>query len=171
MGQQAREKQLRRQIRALDKQRMAALYEEKSQQPEIVARQEADAADEELQKRWQADLPWQRVRLQGAGWRHVVDSYFGAGGWVHQRSRMKLIHSISREPDGNIWSHMSLSLPNDQLPGWPALRDTHRLLYPDLVGVQVVAPEDNHVNLAEVAHIWTCLTSSVIPDFGQYGTI
>jgi hypothetical protein len=152
--------------------RMRTLYEEISSRPEIIAAHAAALADEGMQARWRADLPGQRQRLRQAGYRQAFEGSDGAGGWTHPRTRLKLLHSVMREDDGQLWGHLSLSYyQSDALAGWAEVRDANRLLYPDLTGVQVIAPEDKHVNIGEVLHVWTCLTATPIPDFGRFGTI
>ena len=151
---------------------MAAFYTEKSLEPGLVAQQEADAADAELQARWRADRPAQERRLRSAGWRQAFETGCGAGGWGHLEKNLQLIHTVSRFEDGNLWAHMSLAVhASEELPGWGMLRDAHWLLYPGLPAVQVIVPPSRHVNIGEVAHAWTCLAGSVLPDFGKYGTI
>jgi hypothetical protein len=171
MGQQSRLRAARREL--LEQHRQAVSrerYEKDRSRPEIRAVHAESLADDDLQARWQADYPGQRERLREAGWRQRSASVAGAGMWDH-RSGYRVIHSIARETDGHLWGHTSLSRRDGVLPGWYPLRDVHRLLYPDLPGVQVVTPEDGHVNIAEVAHAWTCLDGSVLPDFGRFGTI
>jgi hypothetical protein len=34
-----------------------------------------------------------------------------------------------------------------------------------------VAPPERHYSIAEVLHVWTCLTADVLPAFGRAGTI
>jgi hypothetical protein len=171
MGQAAKLKRKRRELRAENARDMRALYETNSQRPEIQAIFAANAADAGLQDRWQADYAGQKARLEAAGWRQRTAGYDGLGTWDHRRRGLRLIHSVSRETDGQIWGHLSLSSRDGTLPGWYQLRDAQWLVYPGLAGVQVVAPESGHVNLAEVAHVWTCLTGGIIPDLGRYGTI
>jgi hypothetical protein len=171
MGKQSRLRAVRR--LALEQHKVAAArerYEQDRARPEVRAVHAASLADDELQARWQADYPAQRERLAAAGWKQRDRAYSGAGMWDH-RSGHRVIHCVGRELDGNLWGHASLSHRDGALPGWYPLRDVHRLLYPDLVGVQVVAPESQHVNIAEVAHLWTRLDAPAVPDFGRFGTI
>jgi hypothetical protein len=171
MGNQARLKRSRRELNAEHTRTMAALRAEVNARPEVRAYHASLLADEGLQARWRADLPGQKQRLTGAGWKWVRGGTDGAGQWIHRGRQLSLIHSVTREDDGNLWGHLSVSGRGNTLPTWPELRDACRLLYPDLIGVQVVVPADKHVNLSEVAHTWTCLTASVIPDFGRFGVI
>jgi hypothetical protein len=171
MGQQSRLRAARRE--ALERHKVAAArqrYEQDRARPEIKAVHAASLADDELQARWQADYPAQRERLKAAGWVQRKEAYAGAGMWDH-RSGHRVIHDIGRYDDGNLWGHTSVSRRDGKLPDWYALNGAHRLLYPDLKGMQLAVPEGEHVNIAEVAHMWTCLTGDVLPDFGRFGTI
>jgi hypothetical protein len=170
MGQASSEKRLRRELaRTLATQ---AGYEKQKNRPEIEAVHAAALADEELQARLKADNPGQCTRLRRAGWVQVRPGKDGAGWYAHPGRNLKLIHSVNREPDGNLWGHFSMSLyGSDMLPSWYDLRDAQWLLYPGLDGIQVVAREDRHYSIAEVLHIWTCLTADVLPAFGRMGSI
>jgi hypothetical protein len=179
MGAQSRAKRLNREAADVEALRMRlrgpggpALLDQIAARPEIAAAHAAALADEGLQARWREDLPGQRRRLTRAGYRRAFEGTDGAGGWMHPRTRLKLLHSVNRETDGNLWGHLSLSYyQSDALAGWPEMRDANRLLYPGLTGVQVIVPAAEHVNIGEVLHVWTCLTADVIPDFGRFGTI
>jgi hypothetical protein len=58
------------------------------------------------------------------------------------------------------------------MPTWGQARDVWRLLYPTVLGVIVIPPEDRHINLAEVAHVWGNLDRPAVPDFTHgMGTI
>ena len=127
--------------------------------------------DQEAIARWQADAPRQQRRLGQAGWYLTAKSPIGLGSWQHYDKGIRLLHAVMREPDGMLWSHMSLSRADRQLPSWEQLRDAHWLLYPALIGVQVCAPPSSHYNFAEVTHMWTCLDKSPVPDFRIAGAI
>lgn len=180
MGTKSRLKRLNREIAETEAGRMRqrarggtqSLFDEIAARPEIVAAHEAALADKGLQERWRADLPGQQRRLRRAGFRTAFEGTDGAGGWMHPRTRLKLLHSVNRETDGHLWGHLSLSYyQSDALAGWEEMRDANRLLYPELTGVQVIVPSAEHVNIGEVLHVWTCLSASLIPDFGRFGTI
>jgi hypothetical protein len=161
----------RRLTRQREDGRTGALAEMASR-PDIVAHHEAQLADEELQARWQADAPGQHARLTEAGWVRAFPGDCGLGGYAHRLLRLQLLHDIAREPDGSLWSHASATYTGlDRLPAWEVMRDIHWLLYPDRAGVQVMAPRSQHVNIGEVAHIWTRLDAPSVPDFGRFGTI
>lgn len=169
MGRAASEKRTRREVAEAD--RAQARYQEQLARPEVAAAHAAALADEGLQERWRADAPGQCTRLRRAGWVQAVQGSDGAGRFTHPHRLLKMVHSVSREPDGSLWGHFSLSRAGGELPGWYQLRDMQWLLYPGLTGIQVVAPEDRHVSIAEVLHVWTCLTADVLPAFGRLGTI
>lgn len=169
MGRAAFEKRTRREVAEAD--RVQAWYQEQLARPEVAAAHAAALADTELQERWRADARGQCTRLRRAGWVRTVEGSDGAGWFAHPHKLLKMIHSVSREPDGNLWGHFSLSRADGELAGWYQLRDMQWLLYPGLTGIQVVAPEDRHVSIAEVLHVWTCLTADVLPAFGRMGSI
>ena len=106
---------------------------------------------------------WQR--LEACGWVQRVDAVDGLGCWDRPKNGLRLIHSLAREEDGNIWAHVSLSRRDRRMPSWEETADVWRLVYPDVYGVIVVAPESHHVNIAEVAHVWGNLSSQTVPDF------
>ena len=121
------------------------------------------------------DLPGQRARLRAAGWRpneqtaEVVD---GLGCWDNYRGHARrLVHSLHRHEDGQVWAHLSLSLASQLLPSWEQLRDAQWLVYPGRAGIIVVAPAGEHYSIGEVAHVWTCLTARPVPDFRIAGGI
>lgn len=106
-------------------------------------------------------------RLHAAGWQMRADGEDGIG--MLDRGSLRVIHSIGRELDGQVWAHVSLSRRDKSMPDWAQVRDAWWLFYPDTVGVIVVAPRTEHVNKAEVAHVWGCLNARPLPDF-THGT-
>jgi hypothetical protein len=130
----------------------------------------AAVVDDEIVKLAEADEAGQAARLTAAGFRLREAGTEGAGIWDHRRG-IRIIHSIAREADGHAWAHVSVSHKSGTLPGWYEVRDAQRLLYPDRPGVVVVAAAGEHVDLAEVAHVWTCLTARTVPDFRKMGQI
>jgi hypothetical protein len=148
---------------------IARLHAEAVADPEYQARQklpdEGVLAVIEERKSRQVRL----LQLRGWAWRY--DGTDGVGCWDLHHG-LRLIHSVSREPDGEVWSHLSVSRRDNTLPDWYEVRDCQWLLYPDLTGLIVVAPGDEHVNVAEVAHVWTKLTGdAAVPDFRKMGSI
>jgi hypothetical protein len=168
---QAKLKKMRREVTDVERAKAQLAFAQTAARPEVVAVHEAALADGQLQARWKGDYPGQRDRLRRGGWLQVSEGTDGAGWWAHPGRGMKMIHSVGRETDGHLWGHFSMSRRGNVLPGWETLRDMQWLMYPGLAGVQVVAPAASHVNIGEVAHIWTCLTADPIPDFGRFGTI
>lgn len=109
-----------------------------------------------------ADLP----RLGRLGWVQRVNGADGLGLLDHPKRGLRVIHSICREADGEVWAHVSISRRDRKMPTWETTRDVFReVAGDDLVGVIVVPPADEHVNKAEVAHVWACLTRRPLPDF------
>jgi hypothetical protein len=77
-----------------------------------------------------------------------------------------MIHSLGIEEDGEPWEHISLSRSDGELPSWAQVRDVfHEVAGREALGIIVVPPKSEHVNLAEVAHVFRCLTKRPIPDF------
>lgn len=112
--------------------------------------------------------PWRvvEIRLKRGHWKLVTPGMDGLGAWEHRARGLGLIHSVSVEQDGELWEHVSLSRADGEMPGWEQVRDVfHEVAGPDALGIIVVPPKSEHVNLAEVAHVWRCLTRRPIPDF------
>lgn len=119
-----------------------------------------------------ADAPMQRERLGDDGWRHREQNNDGIGVWDHNGRGLRILHSLAREADGQVWAHVSVSRRSGLMPGWDQVRDAGWLLYPRRFGIIVVAPRAAHVNRAEVGHVWYCLTAGSCPDFSHgMGTI
>lgn len=104
----------------------------------------------------------------GWSWRFEGEDGIGCLDLV-RNPQLRLIHTIAREDDGEVWAHVSLSRRDRVMPTWEQTRDAWWLLYGATPGVIVVAPRDEHVNRAEVAHVWGCLTRRTVPDF-THGT-
>ena len=52
------------------------------------------------------------------------------------------------------------------MPSWVQVRDVfHEVAGPEALGIIVVPPKSEHVNIGEVAHVFRCLTRRPIPDF------
>lgn len=139
----------------------------------VAAAQEASQDDEtrgfvRLAKR--DALP----RLVRARWvlRYEGEDGIGCLDLVGGKFALRLIHSIAREDDGEVWAHVSLSRRDRIMPTWEQTRDAWWAVYDQTPGVVVVAPRTEHVNIAEVAHVWGCLTRRTVPDFSHgLGTI
>lgn len=108
-------------------------------------------------------------RLQAARWELRFEGADGLGCWDFcwdlPRKGLRLIHSIAREEDGFPWAHVSVSRRSQVMPTWEQTRDVWRLIYPDVTGVVVIPPATQHVNLAEVSHVWGNLSQPAVPDF------
>lgn len=109
-------------------------------------------------------------RIELAGWVCRMEGEDGLG--CFDRGSLRLIHSIALEDDGEVWAHVSVSRRDKSMPEWSQMRDVWWLLYDQIPGVIVIAPKTEHVNKAEVSHVWGCLTKRVLPDFTSgLGTI
>lgn len=171
MGQQARMRARRRAELAAHSERIRALVEDTEADPEFQAAEAAAVADTAAVALALAAVPAQSRRLTAAGFRQAAgDTAGGAGVWDHRRG-VRIIHSAHREADGKVWGHVSVSARDHTLPGWYEVRDCQRLLYPGDAGLIVVPPVSEHVDIAEVAHVWTCLEGPVTPDFRRHGQI
>jgi hypothetical protein len=114
------------------------------------------------------DLRASEARLRRHRWKCTHPGADGLGRWEHRARGLTLIHSVAVESDGHTWEHVSLSRHDGRLPDWEQLRDAFReVCGPDALGVVVIPPEDEHVDIAEVAHAWRCLTRRPLPDFTQ----
>lgn len=120
-----------------------------------------------------ASLRAAETRLKRNRWVHIQRGADGLGAWKHRARGLGMIHSIALEQDGEVWEHISLSRADDQMPSWAQVRDVfHEVAGPEALGIIVVPPKSEHVNIAEVAHVWRCLTRRPLPDFTRgHGTI
>lgn len=106
------------------------------------------------------------TRLRRYRWQLVTPGADGLGAWQHGARGLGLIHSVAREQDGQVWEHVSISRDDGKMPSWAQLRDTFReVAGDDALGVVVIPPKSEHVDIAEVAHAWHCLTARPLPDF------
>jgi hypothetical protein len=113
------------------------------------------------------------ARLKRHHWVCAQRGADGLGAWQHKARRLALIHSVATEQDGELWEHVSLSRSDGDMPSWAQVRDVfHEVCGDDALGVIVVPPKNEHVNIAEVAHVWRCLSRRPLPDFTQgWGSI
>ena len=133
--------------------------------PAVREQKRRAETDPQAQARIAADRPAQQDRLAAGGWRQRYDGTEGLGMWDHPHGR-RVIHSVAREDDGELWAHVSCSRRDMSFPSWLETERACWLLYPDLAGVIVVAPRAEHVNLSEVSHVWVKLTGGrPVPDF------
>lgn len=106
------------------------------------------------------------ARLTRHRWKCAQRGADGLGAWKHGARGLGLIHSVATEQDGELWEHISLSRSDGAMPAWEQVRDVFReVCGPDALGIIVVPPKSEHVDLAEVAHVWRCLSRRPIPDF------
>lgn len=175
MGQQAKLKASRRALAAAGRQRTMDWVQQQIDSGIMVANTDAFLADSEAVALVARDRPGQERRLSAAGWHLNADRgecVDGLGCWDRRRSiHTRLVHSIHRYPDGNVWAHLSVSLRLGTLPTWEQVRNVQWLVYPDRAGIIVVAPQEEHYSIGEVAHVWTCLTGAPLPDFRIAGAI
>ena len=110
------------------------------------------------------------ARLRRHRWELDTPGADGLGRWIHRARRLGLIHSMAIEQDGQLWDHISISRVDGEMPSWAQLRDTFReVAGPDALGVVVIPPKSEHVDIAEVAHVWRCRTRRPLPDFTHGG--
>ncbi len=175
MGQQAKLKASRRRIAATEQQRTMDWVQQQIDSGIVAANTEAFLADAEAVALVARDRPGQERRLTAAGWHLNADRgacVDGLGCWDRTRApQTRLVHSLHWYGDGHVWAHLSVSHRFGTLPSWEQVRDVQWLLYPDTAGLIVVAPQEEHYSIGEVAHVWTCLTGSPLPDFRIAGAI
>ena len=175
MGQQAKLRASRRRLAAEGRQRTIDWVQQQIDSGIVDANLEAFLADAEAVALVARDRPGQEKRLAAAGWRLNSDRgecADGLGCWDRPRApQTRLVHSLHRYGDGYVWAHLSVSQRSGLLPSWEQVRDVQWLVYPDRAGIVVVAPQDEHYSIGEVAHVWTCLTGSPLPDFRIAGAI
>lgn len=163
MGRQAKLRASRRQLLREHTEQLAVINQGKQEKQDAIAQ----AFDETCAALLQRDRAVQSRRLETAAWKLVSPNADGIGHWRHRGRRLSLIHSVAREADGQVWAHVSVGTPGNTMPGWYEVRDAGWLLYPGEFGVVVVAPQDSHVNLSNVGHVWYCLTAPAVPDFSR----
>ena len=170
MGARARRRAADRERLRQHRRETARLHAEAEAMPEFAA-ELAAATDDEVIALARAEVFEQERRLKAAGWVCTRAGTDGCGVWDHRRSLLRIIHSVARERDGRVWAHTSVSDAENRAPDWPTVRDCFRLLYPARTGIIVVPPADEHVDIAEVFHVWACLDGGVLPDFRHLGQI
>lgn len=166
MGAKSRRKAIDRRDRKAMIDRLTQEHANVEAQAELLAQY----TDEAVLARAETDRAGQEQRLRHAGYRCMSKGLVGLGLWGHPRG-IRIMHSLSREDDGRMWAHESVSHRLNVLPDWYEVRDMHRLLYPGESGLIVVTTEAEHVSLSQVHHVWTCLDGPVIPDFRKLGQI
>lgn len=107
-----------------------------------------------------------RYKLHERKWRIVTPGMDGLGVWIHKPRGLAFIHSIAEELDGELWEHISVSREDGEMPDWYDTSSVFREVAGDqAIGVIVIPPKAKHVNIAEVSHVWHCLTKDPVPDF------
>lgn len=107
-----------------------------------------------------------RARLRRHRWKCETGHALGLGDWEHVARGLRIRHTIMREGDGQLWEHLSISRADGVMPGWEQTRDVfHEVCGEEALGVIVVAPGSEHFSIAEVSHVWRCLTRRPLPDF------
>jgi hypothetical protein len=111
------------------------------------------------------------ARLLRHKWKCVTKGNDGLGAWQHKARGLGMIHSIAVEQDGEVWEHISLSRADGQFPTWAQTRDIlHEIAGDEALGIIVIPPKSEHIDIAEVSHVWHCVTKQrPIPDFTQGG--
>ena len=111
-------------------------------------------------------LEAREVTLKRHGWKCVHPGFDGLGAWKHTARGLGFIHSFGYELDDELWEHLSVSRSNGDLPSWEVTsRVFHEVCGDESLGLIIVPPRSEHVNIAEVTHVWHCLTKRVTPDF------
>lgn len=107
-------------------------------------------------------LPWQCVTTTPDG-----------GVWKNLRTGQAVIASVSREPDGRRWLHVSTSFAA-RLPSYAELCEVKRLFIgADRRALQLFVPTAEHVNIhPHTLHLWHCVDGDGLPDFtGGTGSV
>jgi len=164
VGRQAKMRQEQRARLRQHRMDMQARDEEAQSSPVIQAARE-DLWDDECAALVERYAHEQRRALTNIGWKHQNHNLDGIGTWDHRARRQRVIHSVARAGDGQVWAHISVSNAGNTMPDWYTIRNLTWLLYPGRFGIIVIAPESQHVNIANVAHSWVCLTALSCPDF------
>lgn len=106
-------------------------------------------------------------RVLPAEWRQVMDAANARA--FTSRDGLKVISEVERV-DGEHWLHVSFSRRDKSTPSW---HDTKRvkLLFVgrERKAIQVLPPDAEYVNIAEVLHLFAPLDRDPLPDFRQAG--
>ena len=108
-----------------------------------------------------------------AGWQESPTPY----GWDRDYNRVyvrrettRVLVSSARYGDGKSWLHVSVSRQNHTLPSWELMSEVKDVFIgTERTALQVMPPRQQHVNIAEVLHLWHCLDGEVTPDFRAGG--
>ena len=95
----------------------------------------------------------------------------GGDGYSARFDHLRFIVSESREGDGKMWLHASVSRRDKQMPTYEDLMALKRYCIGEhRTAYQVFPSKDKHVDWAgkrgiQVLHLWSCLDGDVTPDF------
>lgn len=120
-----------------------------------------DAAQEAHGREWL----WRYLPLKAPlGWRIVARQADGLA--LIRQDGLRVIASGAVEADGLRWLHVSCSRPKGT-PSYYDLKAVKRqFIGDDLFAYQVFAPPSQHVDLAEVLHLFACVDRpAYLPDF------
>lgn len=83
------------------------------------------------------------------------------------------IVSAAREDDGKVWLHASVSRRDRKLPTWDDLKVLkHYCIGHERKAIQVLPPTTRYVNLANVLHLFCCLSGNDgLPEFSFGGSL
>jgi len=78
---------------------------------------------------------------------------------------LSVIVAFSRELDGKVWTHFSMS-HKKRLPTWDEFRDAKYLFIGDFKAIQILPAKKEYVNInPHVLHLFACLDGDPLPDF------
>lgn len=138
------------------------------------------------QERRAPEATWQvyRSRLptyaRGAATWRVVRELGDGCAWRGRAGHLRVLETISREADGRVWHHVSVSR-RDRCPTWAEVADVKNTFCgADREAYVVLPPAARYVNLHPTClHLWSCLDGAgaapdgaILPDFtGGTGSI
>lgn len=101
-------------------------------------------------------------------WR-LVDAALDGLALMHDGRRLRVMASIAIEDDGRPWMHVSVSKPNGCTPTHDEMGYVKaEIAGPDRYAYAVHPPEDRHVNLSEVLHLWVPMFDHApLPEFSH----
>jgi hypothetical protein len=111
---------------------------------------------------------WSPLVVLPPFWR-LVQRNLDGGKYLNDAAALAAIVSVSVEPDGKRWVHLSVS-HRARLPSWRELRECKDLfLGRGVYAYQVLPPEDRYVNIhPRVLHLWHCLDGDPLPEFSGF---
>jgi hypothetical protein len=115
---------------------------------------------------WQEHVRRIELSALAAGWHKDIG---GEDGGMWHLGPLRVIASIGVENDGKAWLHVSCSFAKG-LPEYEDMTAVKRVFIgKDRKAIQVFPAEKEHVNIAEVLHLYSCLEEDSLPDF-THGT-